>query len=148
MEVLEEAVADLGVAIEGGDLIAIGAAADAVEAALDALDALGELDTAGFRAALVALGAAVEGEDPTEIDAAYAALEAALADLVAQAAATTTTTAAPAATTTTAAPAGGVATGAGGTADTNAFPMSVFAGVGLAGLLLAGLYTLRRRSEG
>jgi hypothetical protein len=116
---------------------------------LDAVDALGELDTAGMQAALDALGTAIEGGDAAAIADAYAAVQAALADLLAQVPPepTTTTTAAPGATTT-AAPAGGVATGAGGTADTNAFPMSVLAGAGLISLLLAGLYALRRRSEG
>jgi 3',5'-cyclic AMP phosphodiesterase CpdA len=109
-----------------------------------------ELDLAAFDAALAGLDAAIVAGDLAEIAAAAEVLDAEMAALLAQVdePPATTTTAAPETTTTTAAPAGGVASGAGGTADTNAFPISVLAGAGLVSLLLAGLYTVRRRSEG
>jgi hypothetical protein len=121
------------------------ASAAAVEAALETLDAVADgLDTAGFRAALDDLGDAIEGGDLDEIAAASEAVDGAMTDLAAQAADsgggdTTTTTAAT--------PAGGVATGAGGTAGNDTFPLALVA-VAAAGLVaLGGGYALRRRSQ-
>ena len=145
---LEEAVDGLG-GETAADWVA-GAAA--VGVALENLRGIAgdTLDFAGFDAALADLNDAIEGGDLTAIAAAGEVLDAEMAALAAQAddGGTTTTTAAPETTTTTAAPTGGVATGAGGTADTGAFPIGVLAAAGLVGLLLAGLYTRGRRSEG
>ena len=157
---LGTAVDGLGTAIEGGDLVEIAAAYEAVTAAFTALgeaDPDGALDTAGFVAAWEALGAAIEAEDLEAAAAAYADLQTAYADLVDQAAAlqpTTTTTAGETTTTTagetttTAAPEGGVDTGAGGTADSTTFPIGILGAAGAMSLLLAGLYALRRRTDG
>jgi hypothetical protein len=149
------ALAELEAAVDGldGDTVEDWVTSvAAVGVALESLRGIAgdELDFAAFDAALADLDAAVVGGDLDEIAAAAVVLDGEMAALAAQAEqpAATTTTAAPAATTTTAAPAGGVATGAGGTADTNAFPISVLVGAGLVSLLLAGLYTRGRRSEG
>jgi hypothetical protein len=116
--------------------------AAAVDTTLEALRGVAgdELDFAEFDTAVAGLNAAVEGGDLDEIAAAALLVEEEIVALAAQVDDGSTTT--------TAAPAGGVATGAGGMADTNAFPISVLAGAGLVSLLLAGLYTQRRRSEG
>lgn len=149
---LGTAVDALGTAIEGGDLVEIADAYAGVTAAFTALgeaDPDGALDTAGFVAAWEALGAAIDAEDLEAAAAAYADLQTAYADLVDQAAAlqpTTTTTAGE--TTTTAAPEGGVDTGAGGTADSTTFPIGILGAAGAMSLLLAGLYALRRRTDG
>lgn len=149
------ALAELEAAVDGlgGDTVedwVTGAAA--VGVALESLRGIAgdELDFAGFDAAIAGLDAAIAGGDLDEIAAAAAVLDGEMAALAAQAddGGTTTTTAAPGTTTTTAAPAGGVSSGAGGTADTGAFPIGVLAAAGLVGLLLAGLYTRGRRSEG
>lgn len=151
LELLGDAIDAFGVAVEGGDIGAIGDAYDDVTAAFEALaaaDAGGALDTSGFVSAWEALGTAIEGGDIDEISAAAAAVEAAYADLVDQAAAlqpTTTTTAGE--TTTSAAPTGGVDTGAGGTAGSDTFPVGVLGAAGAMSLLLVGLYALRRRTD-
>jgi cell division septation protein DedD len=156
------ALAELETAVDGlgGDTVEDWVtSAAAVGVAVESLRGIAgdELDFAAFDAALAGLDAAIVGGDLDEIAAAAVVLEGEMAALAAQAEqpAATTTTAAPAATTTaapaattTTAPAGGVATGAGGTADTNAFPISVLVGAGFVSLLLAGLYTRGRRSEG
>jgi hypothetical protein len=156
-QVSDETIAALGeleAAVDGlgGETVADWVTnAAVVDAALENLRGIAgdTLDLAGFDAALADLNAAIEGGDLAAIATAAEGVDAAMAHLltkVDEPAATTTTTAAP--TGTTAAPAGGVATGAGGTADTSASPISVLVGASLVSLLLAGLYTVRRRSEG
>jgi hypothetical protein len=157
-QVSDETIAALGeleVAVDGlgGETVADWVtSAAAVGVALENVRGIAgdTLDFAGFDAAFADLNDAIEGGDLTAIGVAGEALGAEMDALLAQAEEppATTTTAAPAATTTTAAPAGGVSTGAGGTADTGAFPIGVLVGAGLVGLLLAGLYTRGRRSEG